>query len=311
MIDLKTAILEEFATSDRDLHKGNLIGRNPSHRGPLENRLGITFNSAQRSQAGLAFDELKRDGLIGSTYRDLVDPENWLQITELGKSALKQRTTLPNILNSREGLDSGSSKFGIPNHVSFENDLKSLAGTTKPISVLFLDLDNFKFVNDNHDHTVGDYVIKEVIELGRGIVENKGRLYHRSGDEMIVLLENFDPAEATTVGERIRKTIAEYEFSTIGKGVITATIGAATFPADDCATLDELERLADRAAMQAKKCGKNRVIHYSVVSSPPPPPTEAQSQLAGPPIIRYAVSGEPIEGQDIDRDRLKDWWSRM
>lgn len=87
--DLKIAILEAIATAyPGHVHKVNLIGR-PYGPGVLENRLRGKFNAAQRALAGQAFEQLKQADLIRATYRDTVDPENWVEITEAGLQALE------------------------------------------------------------------------------------------------------------------------------------------------------------------------------------------------------------------------------
>jgi hypothetical protein len=88
--DLKTAILQELAQAGKALNKFNLLGgRNLSQRGPLEHRLSFTFDTAQRALAARAFDELKQGDLLRPTYTDLADPENWVEITEAGREALR------------------------------------------------------------------------------------------------------------------------------------------------------------------------------------------------------------------------------
>jgi len=71
------------------------------------------------------------------------------------------------------------------------------------------------------------------------------------------------------VGERIRKTVELHSFPIIGTDVITMSVGLATYPSDG-RTLEEIERLADRAAMRGKKLGRNRVIDCSALKSPIP-----------------------------------------
>jgi len=127
------------------------------------------------------------------------------------------------------------------------------------VSVLFFDLDSFKSVNDNHNHSVGDQVIREAMAVVERAIKGKGELFHRSGDEMLILLANFSQDEACSVAERIRRGIEEYSFSTIGQGLITATIGVSTYP-HTCSQFGELEVAADTAMLEAKKRGKNIVL---------------------------------------------------
>lgn len=83
-----------------------------------------------------------------------------------------------------------------------------------------------------------------------------------------VLLPNFDEGEASSVGERIRREIKEHSFSTIGQGVVTATLGVSTFPTA-CSKLEDLKVTADRTAMRAKKKGKDLVAHSLTVDEVP------------------------------------------
>ena len=73
------------------------------------------------------------------------------------------------------------SKFGIPGEAVFDAELKSAAEKVGTISAIFLDLDNFKSVNDDYDHEVGDQVIREIINIIQIVLTAKGALFHRSG----------------------------------------------------------------------------------------------------------------------------------
>ncbi|MBK9156414.1 MAG: diguanylate cyclase [Chloracidobacterium sp.] len=87
-------------------------------------------------------------------------------------------------------------------------------------------------------------------------------MYHRSGDEILILLPNFDQAEAYAVAERVRQEIESFEFPSVGRGTVTATLGLATYPTS-CDTLTDLEKKADQAAMGAKH-RKNIVVESAI-----------------------------------------------
>ncbi len=91
-MNVRAAKFEILATlaSVRHAHKFTLIGRG-SDQGDLERRLGVTFAPDDRECADVAFQELRAAGLIRCTYSDLVDPEAWVAITNLGRSALEER----------------------------------------------------------------------------------------------------------------------------------------------------------------------------------------------------------------------------
>ncbi len=157
------------------------------------------------------------------------------------------------------------SKFGIPDHQAFEETLRGITSGEIPISVVFLDLDNFKSVNDTFSHKVGDEVIKATIKLVQRILGNKGLFFHRSGDEMLLLLENSSESEARAISERVRQAIEHEDYPEIGKAYVTATLGVATFPTS-CTSLDALEETADITAMNAKT-RKNTVLVARPVES--------------------------------------------
>ena len=87
---LKFAILECLASGRGSQHKFNLIGKGYS-AGGLESSLGVRFDPTQRHLAVTAFNELEQAGLIRPTYTDLVNPEEWVEITDSGREALERR----------------------------------------------------------------------------------------------------------------------------------------------------------------------------------------------------------------------------
>jgi diguanylate cyclase (GGDEF)-like protein len=153
-------------------------------------------------------------------------------------------------------------KFGVRDATSFQPKLERAIQKFNLASALFLDLDNFKAVNDSYDHDTGDLVIRRTLELVQSRMEQDGEVFHRSGDEVMVLLPNVNQSDAKRLAEEIRCAIEQETFSVIGQGIITATVGGATYP-DACARWEELSKLADQTAMRAKKIGKNLVLMYS------------------------------------------------
>jgi diguanylate cyclase (GGDEF)-like protein len=157
-----------------------------------------------------------------------------------------------------EELEDRFGKFGYRDDTSFQPKLSAAIEKFNRASVLFLDLDNFKSVNDEHGHKTGDDVIREALRAVERVVGSQGELFHRSGDEMIVLLPNLNKSVAQAVAESIRVTIEQTDFPVVGQGRITTTIGLASFQ-DTCDSWEDLLTFADQAAMRAKKSAKNRV----------------------------------------------------
>ncbi len=86
--DIKMAILDMLSKT-KQANKFNMLGR--GGRGDLENHLKVSFTDREKAIAGMAFEQLKMDGLIGPTYKDIIDPENWLEITDAGRKAFNRR----------------------------------------------------------------------------------------------------------------------------------------------------------------------------------------------------------------------------
>jgi diguanylate cyclase (GGDEF)-like protein len=121
-------------------------------------------------------------------------------------------------------------------------------------SLVFIDLDRFKGINDRHGHLAGSAALKEVASLLRSCVRDVDILFRFGGDEFAALLVETDSCAARTVAERIRKCVADHSFLQDREQSchLTATAGYSTFPSDahDCT---ELLDLADRAMYDGKR----------------------------------------------------------
>ena len=129
-----------------------------------------------------------------------------------------------------------------------------------PLAALMIDLDNFKDVNDNFGHPVGDRLLKELANVFRSKLRNVDLIARYGGDEFIVLLPENDTNAAANVAERICHSIVKIRIETAqGKARVTASIGVASLD-KEMTTLSALIEQADRALYNAKKFGKNRVV---------------------------------------------------
>jgi len=121
-------------------------------------------------------------------------------------------------------------------------------------SVLFMDLDRFKEINDQHGHLAGSAALQEVGRLMRGCVRDVDTLFRFGGDEFAALLVETDRRAARVVAERIRGLIEKHVFLEKDNqpSQVTVSIGIATFP-DDATNQERLLGLADQAMYVCKE----------------------------------------------------------
>jgi len=133
----------------------------------------------------------------------------------------------------------------------------------RPASVLMVDSDNLKQVNDSHGHDAGNRLLRQVANAVQAELRATDVPARYGGDEFIVLLPETPPKGAMDVAERIRGAIAARPLALNGQQITASvSIGIACYP-EDGRTLDALAARADRALYQAKQEGRNKVIRYS------------------------------------------------
>ncbi len=128
------------------------------------------------------------------------------------------------------------------------------------LSLLMLDIDHFKAINDAHGHQVGDQVLKSLVQVCRQTLRDVDVLGRIGGEEFTVLLPETEAEQALQVAERLRQAIATTEVPLDdGKAVrFTVSIGVATLTSGD-GDVDAFLNRADRALYEAKEAGRNRV----------------------------------------------------
>ena len=155
-------------------------------------------------------------------------------------------------------LDDVSSLFNVRYfHQALDRELKLVARHRSRLSLIFIDLDRFKLINDTHGHLRGSRVLRAVGFLLRAAVRETDIAARYGGDEFVVILPDTDLALAKRLGERIRKIICHHIFLR-DEGLnerLGASIGVATYPSE-AHTKEELIQLADERMYRDKK--KNR-----------------------------------------------------
>ena len=135
----------------------------------------------------------------------------------------------------------------------------------REMSVLFMDLDNFKFFNDAHGHQAGDDLLRILAELMTKAIRESDILARWGGEEFIVVAPESGQQEACEVAERIRKSVAEHAFPNAAKqplGVVSLSIGVAS-NSGGAESPEDLLRFADDAMYFAKDNGRNSTVYCS------------------------------------------------
>ncbi|MHA7682621.1 GGDEF domain-containing protein [Cupriavidus sp. PET2-C1] len=158
---------------------------------------------------------------------------------------LAQRDDLTGVLSRRAVLHAGSS------------ELKNRRGGGQPLSVLLMDIDHFKRINDQHGHLVGDRVLAHFAQIVGRALRHTDHLGRFGGEEFVVLLPHTGMETALAMAERVRHAV-EQQSVIPGQPACTASLGLASIEAGE-ATLDELLARADSALYRAKAEGRNRV----------------------------------------------------
>jgi diguanylate cyclase (GGDEF)-like protein len=156
--------------------------------------------------------------------------------------------------------------------VALDAEIKRHQRFHLPFSLLFIDLDNFKQVNDIHGHLTGSSVLQQAGEQIKAAVRDVDSVIRYGGDEFVVVLLGANSRQAWMAAERVRGRVDASRFNVDGKDVkvhITTSIGVACCP-EHARDKSTIIRLADETMYAAKKGGKNRVI---MVQGKDPSPT--------------------------------------
>ena len=132
---------------------------------------------------------------------------------------------------------------------------KKVKRTPYPLSLVILDLDNFKSINDQYGHIVGDDILKKVSELIDTNVRSDEKVYRYGGEEFVILPLNTDIDNAIITAEKVRKAVNDYLFDVVGN--VTISMGVAQYCEGE--SPEEWVSRADSALYEAKESGRNTV----------------------------------------------------
>jgi diguanylate cyclase (GGDEF)-like protein len=187
-------------------------------------------------------------------------PFDSIELRARVRSALRTKR-YHDLLASRARLDGLT---GLGNRSDFDERLEQLLAaakrTKRPMSLVLLDIDHFKKLNDTHGHPFGDAVLQRVAETVRDQLRGNDVACRYGGEEFGVLLGEADHDAGLQIAERIRGAIADLELDRNRVRVpVTASLGVATADSDAVPTSANLIAAADAALYKAKESGRNQV----------------------------------------------------
>lgn len=157
---------------------------------------------------------------------------------------------------------------GIQNRFHFEKNLRKILNRANRIGheviCFFIDLDNFKVINDTYGHAAGDEVLRNTVENINKVIRDEDTFARISGDEFALIMEvsNENKCEADTIANKIIEALSTDIIFNEKPIKVSCSIGISCFP-DDATTVEELLRNADLAMYEAKKQGKSTYSYHS------------------------------------------------
>ena len=192
---------------------------------------------------GLQKIDVQAASIFGGQVAIAIENANLLQ--EVQRLAITDELT--NVLNRRGFDEVANREFGAAKRYS------------RPLSLIMLDIDRFKAINDVYGHPIGDEILVEIANRARAIVRETDYIARYGGEEFLILLIEQKADNAKTVAERIRKSVAEKPFDTsVGKITVTISIGV-TSANSQVSSISMMIKTVDKALYKSKENGRNRV----------------------------------------------------
>ena len=169
-----------------------------------------------------------------------------------------------------------------------EQEIQRASRSGRPFSLLMLDVDDLRLVNELFGRDYGDRVIRavaDVVRVGVRLIDTVGR---HGDDAFVVLLPETGRDGALVLADKLRRGVAEISWRTEGRPVrVSASLAVVTYP-DDGTTADQLLMSADAAVAEAKRVGKNRIVSYA-----PAEASSAEPAAGAAPAPAAALPGRP------------------
>ncbi|WP_051649077.1 sensor domain-containing diguanylate cyclase [Cupriavidus sp. SK-3] len=195
----------------------------------------------------------------------ILQVQSWyFEATQLKRAMLSGLTLVQERIGKLNLASLTDPMTGLYNRRGLETTLDRWKEKNRSFSIIALDIDRFKKVNDTYGHDAGDRVIMNIASMMKKCSRSADILCRSGGEEFLMLLPDTEIANAGEVAERLRLQTAQCETS--GVGYVTISLGIASWP-ESSPDMGQALKLADTALYAAKEQGRNRVVAYSPDSS--------------------------------------------
>ncbi len=215
-----------------------------------------------------------QSGAVGNVLQIVTRPDNEALATTLAPFVNVYLNEAAPVLESKRLMETlreanlRDPMTGLNNRRFLEEYMETLLGSAQRrkshLTVLMLDLDYFKMINDTYGHDAGDTMLKALAKTLRQSVRASDMVIRYGGEEFLIILQDTDAEAGVTVAENIRKAVEALKVP-IGGGTVlqkTISIGVADFP-QDSTTFWQAIKFADVALYKAKETGRNRVVRFT------------------------------------------------